>query len=71
MTEAITLTWPANVTGLPALTIPCGFSDQGLPIGVQLMGRPFDEAGLYRLARAYESRHDWTSRRPPLDANDP
>jgi aspartyl-tRNA(Asn)/glutamyl-tRNA(Gln) amidotransferase subunit A len=66
MTEAIMLTWPANVTGLPALTIPCGFSDGGLPIGVQLMGRPFDEGTLYRLAHAYERRHDWGTRHPPV-----
>lgn len=71
MTDAIMLTWPANVTGLPALTIPCGFSDLGLPIGVQLMGRPFDESRVYRLARAYERRHDWSARRPPLDVNHP
>lgn len=66
MTAAIMLTWPANVTGLPALTIPCGFSSDGLPIGVQLMGRPLGEADLYRLARAYERRHDWSSHQPPL-----
>lgn len=63
---AINATWPANVTGLPALTIPCGFSPSGYPIGVQLLGRPFAEATLYRLARAYERRHDWASRVPPL-----
>jgi aspartyl-tRNA(Asn)/glutamyl-tRNA(Gln) amidotransferase subunit A len=50
---------PANVLGLPALTFPCGFSSEGLPIGCQLMGRPFAEATVYRLARAYERNHEW------------
>jgi aspartyl-tRNA(Asn)/glutamyl-tRNA(Gln) amidotransferase subunit A len=44
----------ANLTGQPALTVPCGLSDQGLPIGFQLLGRPFTEATLFRIARAYE-----------------
>jgi aspartyl-tRNA(Asn)/glutamyl-tRNA(Gln) amidotransferase subunit A len=66
MTAAIDATWPANVTGLPALTIPCGFSHEGLPIGVQLLGRPFCEPMLYRLARGYERNHDWSSRKPTL-----
>lgn len=64
MTAAIDATFPANVTGLPALTIPCGFSAGGLPLGVQLMGRPFEEATVFRLARAYERNHDWISRKP-------
>jgi len=67
LTSAINFTWPANVFRLPALTIPCGFSGEGLPIGVQLLGRPFAEATLYRLARAYERNHDCASR-PPLAA---
>jgi aspartyl-tRNA(Asn)/glutamyl-tRNA(Gln) amidotransferase subunit A len=44
----------ANLTGQPALTAPCGLSDQGLPIGYQLLGRPFAEAMLFCIARAYE-----------------
>jgi aspartyl-tRNA(Asn)/glutamyl-tRNA(Gln) amidotransferase subunit A len=66
MTDAINATWPANVTGLPALTIPCGFSATGLPIGMQLLGRPFAEPTLYRLARSYERNHTWADRKPPL-----
>lgn len=46
--------WQANLTGFPALSVPCGFSSAGLPIGIQLMGRPFDEANLYRFAHAFE-----------------
>jgi aspartyl-tRNA(Asn)/glutamyl-tRNA(Gln) amidotransferase subunit A len=44
----------ANLTGQPALCAPCGLSRDGLPIGYQLLGRPFDEATLFRIARAYE-----------------
>jgi aspartyl-tRNA(Asn)/glutamyl-tRNA(Gln) amidotransferase subunit A len=57
--------FPANVSGLPALTVPCGFSPDGFPIGVQLMGRPFAEATLFRAALAYERNHDWIDRPPP------
>ena len=57
---------PGNVTGLPALSVPCGFTSTGLPIGLQVIGRPFDEAGVLRVGQAYESATDWGSRRPPL-----
>ncbi|HET6504131.1 MAG TPA: amidase [Amycolatopsis sp.] len=57
---------PANVTGLPSLSVPCGFTEGGLPIGMQIMGRPFDEPTLLRVGQAYESATDWTSRRPAL-----
>jgi aspartyl-tRNA(Asn)/glutamyl-tRNA(Gln) amidotransferase subunit A len=49
------LTGPTNLNGLPSLSIPCGFTSSGLPIGLQLIGRPFDEATLYRYAHAYEA----------------
>jgi aspartyl-tRNA(Asn)/glutamyl-tRNA(Gln) amidotransferase subunit A len=45
------------VAGLPALSLPCGKDSQGLPIGMQLVGRQFDEALLYRVGAAYEDRH--------------
>lgn len=57
---------PGNVTGLPALSVPCGFTSSGLPIGLQVIGRPFDEAGVLRVGQAYESATDWGARRPPL-----
>lgn len=57
---------PPNVTGQPALTVPCGFSAEGLPIGFQLMGRPFAEATLFRLARAYEAAHAYAAVVPSL-----
>lgn len=48
-------TSPMNATGLPAITVPCGFTQEGLPIGVQFIGRPFDESTLFRVAAGYES----------------
>jgi aspartyl-tRNA(Asn)/glutamyl-tRNA(Gln) amidotransferase subunit A len=61
-------TCSANLTGQPALSVPCGFSPRGLPIGFQLLGRPFDEATLFRIARAYEREHPWSTMRPQLSA---
>ncbi|HTK29599.1 MAG TPA: amidase [Vicinamibacterales bacterium] len=49
----IRLNRPANITGLPAITVPCGFTRDGLPVGVQLIGRPFEEARLLQIARVY------------------
>ncbi len=58
--------YPANLSGQPALSAPAGFTPEGLPIGYQLTGRPFDEATLYRIAYAYEQTQDWHERQPPL-----
>ena len=55
-----------NLAGLPALSLPCGFTKSGLPIGMQLIGQPFQEANLLALAHAYEQAHDWHERHPPL-----
>jgi aspartyl-tRNA(Asn)/glutamyl-tRNA(Gln) amidotransferase subunit A len=54
----------ANLTGLPAISIPAGFTDDRLPIGLQLTGRAFDEATLLRAADAYEQATDWAQRQP-------
>ena len=62
----IPYTFPANLAGLPALTVPCGFTRAGLPIGLQLIGRPFAEATLFRLGHAYERATPWHERRPAL-----
>lgn len=59
-------TYPYNLTGLPAISLPCGFDRDGLPIGLQIAGRPFDEAAVLRVAHAYECRHDWKDRRPDV-----
>jgi len=55
-----------NITGLPALTLPMGFSAVGVPIGLQIAGNHFDEARVYRLARAYEASAGWCGRHPSL-----
>jgi aspartyl-tRNA(Asn)/glutamyl-tRNA(Gln) amidotransferase subunit A len=57
-------TYPYNLTGLPAISVPCGFDRDGLPIGLQIAGRPFDEATVLRVAHAYERDHDWKDRWP-------
>ncbi len=63
--SAMTLfTRPFNLTGLPALSLPCGF-DSGLPIGLQIVGRPFEEGTVLRAAHAYEEATEWHERRPP------
>ncbi len=49
------LTGPANLVGFPSLSVPCGSTASGLPVGMQLVGRPFDEASLYRFGHAYEA----------------
>jgi len=55
---------PANFTGLPAISVPCGFTRDGLPVGLQLIGRAFDESTLLRIANSYERENDWRARRP-------
>ena len=55
-----------NLAGLPALSLPCGFTQSGLPIGLQLIGQPFREADLLATAEAYEQAHDWNLRHPEL-----
>jgi aspartyl-tRNA(Asn)/glutamyl-tRNA(Gln) amidotransferase subunit A len=60
------MTGPFNLTGLPALAVPCGFSSGGGPLGLQLVGRPFEEAGLLAIGHGYQAVTDWHRRRPPL-----
>jgi aspartyl-tRNA(Asn)/glutamyl-tRNA(Gln) amidotransferase subunit A len=55
----------ANLAGLPAVSVPCGFTSEGLPIGMQLTGRMFDEAAMLRIADAYERETLWWKREPP------
>lgn len=62
----IRLADPFNLTGLPAISVPCGFSSDGLPIGLQIAARPFAEQTALRVAQAYEASTGWHLRRPPL-----
>jgi aspartyl-tRNA(Asn)/glutamyl-tRNA(Gln) amidotransferase subunit A len=56
----------ASLAGLPAISVPAGFTASTLPIGLQLTGRMFDEPTLLNVAGAYERQTDWTTRRPAL-----
>jgi aspartyl-tRNA(Asn)/glutamyl-tRNA(Gln) amidotransferase subunit A len=56
---------PFNVTGQPAMALPAGFTDDGLPLSIQLVGHPFQEATVYRVAYAYEQATRWIDRHPP------
>jgi aspartyl-tRNA(Asn)/glutamyl-tRNA(Gln) amidotransferase subunit A len=59
-------TIPGNLSGIPGVSVPCGFSVAGLPIGLQILGRPLDEARVLRAAYAYEQATDWRARHPGL-----
>src|SRR5262249_1182054 len=56
----------ANLAGLPGISVPCGFSALGLPIGLQLLAAPLEEAKLLRVARMFERATDWHTRRPAM-----
>ncbi|MDR1279902.1 MAG: Asp-tRNA(Asn)/Glu-tRNA(Gln) amidotransferase subunit GatA [Opitutaceae bacterium] len=56
----------ANLAGLPGISLPCGYSKDNLPIGLQLLGQPFKETDLLQIARDYEAAHDWHTRHPRL-----
>lgn len=55
-----------NLAGLPGISVPCGFSAAGLPVGLQMIGKAFDERNLLSFAASYEAAHEWASRRPTL-----
>ena len=59
-------TAPFNVTGMPAISIPCGFTSSGLPVGMQIAGKPFDEPTIIRAAYTYQQHARWFERRPPI-----
>jgi aspartyl-tRNA(Asn)/glutamyl-tRNA(Gln) amidotransferase subunit A len=59
-------TIPAPLAGVPAISVPCGFSLTGLPIGLQVIGKAFDEAMLFRVAGAYEAARGVPRRRPGI-----
>ena len=64
--ELLRLTRPANITGMPAMSVPCGFTREGLPVGLQLLGPRWGEARLLAAAFAYEQATEWHKRRPNL-----
>ncbi|MBV8719899.1 MAG: Asp-tRNA(Asn)/Glu-tRNA(Gln) amidotransferase GatCAB subunit A, partial [Chloroflexi bacterium] len=61
-------TVPCNLTGMPAISVPCGFTANGLPVGLQVMTPAFSEALALRVAAAYEAATAWHTMRPPLAA---
>jgi aspartyl-tRNA(Asn)/glutamyl-tRNA(Gln) amidotransferase subunit A len=58
--------YPANVTGLPAMSVPCGFAE-GLPVGLEIIGRPLDEPTVLQIGRAFEASTEWHQHHPPID----
>ena len=61
-------TFPFNLTGQPAATVPCGFDRDALPIGLQIVGRWRDDPNVFRAAAAFEAARPWTAAKPPLDS---
>ena len=59
-------TFPFNLTGHPAATIPCGFSSEGLPIGMQIVGQRFDELTVLQVSKAFEEVAPWQDKKPQL-----
>ncbi len=66
LTGPVRLTAPFNHAGVPALSVPCGLTGEGLPIGLQLVGRPFEEQVVLRAGRAYEANGAWRGVTPPI-----
>ena len=62
----ISFTGPFNLAGTPAISVPCGFSSDGMPMGLQIVGRPFAEETVLKVAHAYEQATDWHNRRAPI-----
>jgi aspartyl-tRNA(Asn)/glutamyl-tRNA(Gln) amidotransferase subunit A len=60
-------TYPFNLTGQPAATVPCGFDSRGLPIGLQIVGRWREDRAVLRAAAAFERARPWAQLTPPLD----
>lgn len=69
MAALISATCPFNITGQPALTIPCGFTQSELPIALQIVGKAFDEATVLQIGHAYEMNTSWHTRRPPVNGS--
>jgi aspartyl-tRNA(Asn)/glutamyl-tRNA(Gln) amidotransferase subunit A len=63
---SVGLTAPFTLTGSPAISTPCGFNSDGLPIGLQIVGRAWDEGTVLRIATAYQNAAGWRARHPVL-----
>jgi aspartyl-tRNA(Asn)/glutamyl-tRNA(Gln) amidotransferase subunit A len=59
-------TIPANMAGIPAISIPCGFSSGGLPVGLQILAKPFDEETVFRTAYTFEQSTEYHLKKPKL-----
>ena len=64
LSDAFTI--PVNLAGIPAISVPCGFTKQGLPIGLQVIARPFDEERLFKVAHTYEQDTQWHTQKPKI-----
>jgi aspartyl-tRNA(Asn)/glutamyl-tRNA(Gln) amidotransferase subunit A len=56
----------SNLAGIPAMSVPCGFTSEGLPIGMQILAKPFAEETIFRAAYTYEQSTEWHLRKPIL-----
>ena len=65
----VRLTYGWSLAGVPALSIPCGFSDSGMPVGLQLAAAPFREVTLLRAGAAFQRETDWHLREPALSSS--
>ncbi|HLW47854.1 MAG TPA: amidase family protein [bacterium] len=65
--ERLTFTFPFNLTGQPAATVPCGWTEEGLPVGLQIIGRWHADGTVLRAAAAFEALRPWAGRRPPIE----
>jgi aspartyl-tRNA(Asn)/glutamyl-tRNA(Gln) amidotransferase subunit A len=67
MFDRLPFTYPFNLTGQPAASVPCGFTSEGLPVGLQIVGRWHADGQVLRAAACFEALQPWAQRRPPLD----
>jgi aspartyl-tRNA(Asn)/glutamyl-tRNA(Gln) amidotransferase subunit A len=66
MSALVRLTSPYNLAGIPAISVPCGFTKGGMPVGLQIAGRLFAEEMVMRVAEAYEQETEWHRQRPAV-----
>ena len=64
----VAYTYPINLCGFPAASIPCGFSQTGLPVGLHVIAGPLRETDIFRAAAAFEAARPWTQVKPPIEA---